>query len=372
MTNNTTFVYDGWNPIGKLNATNNNVLQSYLWGQDLSGSMQGAGGVGGLLEISDAANGVHFAAYDGNGNVAGLVTAANGTSSAIYEYGPFGELLRATGPMAKANPLRFSTKYQDDETDLLYYGYRYLNTSTGRWLSTDPAEEEGFSILASSSGSRTRTWGRRDAMNLYAFVANAPVGFYDRLGLECLLCGPNVTSPLSRLISKLHSTWNGVWSQSQKDNACNGLTDLLDSDPSRGGGPAFLMAWDIDMLWQGNQGWINAPPYHPPCATQPACVNTVQVGSQCYYAGSVNYVLFGHMCSLCGFRKNAMIDLIWLYKHNSPNYGPSRDWANAGFDGWPGGGAKPPQGDRPRCSPSCPVAYSGPAFKFYWYPNGWN
>ena len=46
---------------------------------------------------------------------------------------PFGEVLRATGPMAKANPFRFSTKYQDDETDLLYYGYRYYNASTGRW-----------------------------------------------------------------------------------------------------------------------------------------------------------------------------------------------------------------------------------------------
>ena len=42
--------------------------------------------------------------------------------------------------MAKANPFRFSTKYQDDETDLLYYGYRYYNASTGRWLSRDPAE----------------------------------------------------------------------------------------------------------------------------------------------------------------------------------------------------------------------------------------
>src|SRR5574338_1648219 len=57
--------------------------------------------------------------------------------------GPFGEVLRATGPMAKANPFRFSTKYQDDETDLLYYGYRYYNASTGRWLSRDPIEEFG-------------------------------------------------------------------------------------------------------------------------------------------------------------------------------------------------------------------------------------
>ena len=48
--------------------------------------------------------------------------------------GPFGEVLRATGPMAKANPFRFSTKYQDDETDLLYYGYRYYSASTGRWI----------------------------------------------------------------------------------------------------------------------------------------------------------------------------------------------------------------------------------------------
>ncbi|MGA2866363.1 MAG: RHS repeat domain-containing protein [Verrucomicrobiota bacterium] len=47
MTNNVTFVYDGWNPVAQLNATNNNVVQSYLWGLDLSGSMQGAGGVRG-------------------------------------------------------------------------------------------------------------------------------------------------------------------------------------------------------------------------------------------------------------------------------------------------------------------------------------
>jgi RHS repeat-associated protein len=45
--------------------------------------------------------------------------------------------------MAKANPFRFSTKYQDDETDLLYYGCRYLNTSTGNWLSRDPISEQG-------------------------------------------------------------------------------------------------------------------------------------------------------------------------------------------------------------------------------------
>jgi hypothetical protein len=30
---------------------------------------------------------------------------------ARYEYSPYGELIRASGPMAKANPFRWSTKF---------------------------------------------------------------------------------------------------------------------------------------------------------------------------------------------------------------------------------------------------------------------
>jgi RHS repeat-associated protein len=45
--------------------------------------------------------------------------------------------------MAKTNPLRFSTKFQDDETDLLYYGERYYNLFLGRWLNRDMIEEDG-------------------------------------------------------------------------------------------------------------------------------------------------------------------------------------------------------------------------------------
>jgi RHS repeat-associated protein len=66
--------------------------------------------------------------------------------------GPFGEVIRATGPMAKANPFRFSTKYQDDETDLLYYGYRYYSANVGRWLSRDRIQEDGGLNLFGFSG----------------------------------------------------------------------------------------------------------------------------------------------------------------------------------------------------------------------------
>jgi RHS repeat-associated protein len=66
--------------------------------------------------------------------------------------GPFGEVIRATGPMVKANPFRFSTKYQDDESDLLYYGYRYYGASIGRWIGRDPTgEQQGPNLQAFDS-----------------------------------------------------------------------------------------------------------------------------------------------------------------------------------------------------------------------------
>src|SRR5205823_11352443 len=66
------------------------------------------------------------------------------TVSARYDYGPFGQLLRISGePVALDNPFRFSTKYTDDLTDLLYYGLRYLRPDAGRWLNRDPLQELG-------------------------------------------------------------------------------------------------------------------------------------------------------------------------------------------------------------------------------------
>ena len=173
------FLYDGWNLIAELNATNNATIRSYGWGLDLSGSMQGAGGVGGLLSVTVHAGpeaGSYFCAYDGNGNVISLINATNGTIAAQYEYGPFGELLRASGPMAIANAFRFSTKYQDDETGLVYYGYRYYNAGTGRWLSRDLLGEQG-------------------GPNLYGFVQNSPTWLSDALGLFVTVENPLAASP---------------------------------------------------------------------------------------------------------------------------------------------------------------------------------
>ena len=68
------FVYDGWNLVTIIDASAN-PMQSFVWGLDLSGSEQGAGGVGGLIAASPRENIAQFAAYDGNGIVVCLMDA---------------------------------------------------------------------------------------------------------------------------------------------------------------------------------------------------------------------------------------------------------------------------------------------------------
>ena len=160
------FVYDGWNLVATLDAASS-LQYAFIWANDLSGSWAGAGGVGGLVGMvipSGGLAGTYYYAFDGNGNVVGLVNGANGDVAASYEYGPFGEVLRASGALASVNPFRFSTKYQDDESDLVYYGFRYYSASNGRWISRDPIEENGGS-------------------NVYGFVNNHTTGLVDGLGL---------------------------------------------------------------------------------------------------------------------------------------------------------------------------------------------
>ena len=61
-------------------------------------------------------------------------------------------------------PIRiFSTKYQDAETGLYYYGYRYYSPELGRWINRDPIEEEG-------------------GLNFYTFSHNEPTNLIDPIG----------------------------------------------------------------------------------------------------------------------------------------------------------------------------------------------
>lgn len=172
----TRFIYNGWNLIAEYTVSSSSTLildRSFTWGIDLSGSGSGAGGVGGLLLMQDSSGQFEYG-YDGNGNVSCVVNRATGATVAEYEYSPFGEPLRATGVYAQLNPFRFSTKYVDDETGLLYYGYRYYDPHNGRFLGRDSKGEDG-------------------GLNLYGFCLNNAINAWDMLGHVPQAMGGGVT-----------------------------------------------------------------------------------------------------------------------------------------------------------------------------------
>lgn len=64
----------------------------------------------------------------------------------------FGKTTVISGNAAVENPMRFSTKYYDDETKLYYYGYRYYAPGLGRWICRDLIEEQGgINVLVCSN-----------------------------------------------------------------------------------------------------------------------------------------------------------------------------------------------------------------------------
>ena len=181
------FIRHGWRPVLELDGTDGDrIMRKYTWGLDLSGSLEGAGGIGGLLALQDTRGTgpqindykyIYF--YDANGNVGQLAdiratTWSTGVLTAKYEYSPFGKLLSSAGTYADENPFRFSTKYFDVETGLSYFGYRYYNAQLGRWVSRDPI-------------------GEVEGVDLYVFVSNQSDRYVDPLGLKKYrpaLCGP--------------------------------------------------------------------------------------------------------------------------------------------------------------------------------------
>jgi len=130
--------------------------------------VQGAGGVGGLLAVTEhgeTADTPYYTTYDANGNISEYLD-NTGSVAVHYEYSPFGRLTLVESETGAPDfNHRFSTKFFDSETRLYYYGFRYYSNELGRWLSRDPIGEEG-------------------GLNVYKSLNNAPLNYWDYLGRE--------------------------------------------------------------------------------------------------------------------------------------------------------------------------------------------
>ncbi len=170
------FAYDNWNLIHETVATidggTTNVSEvQYFWGLDLSDTLQGAGGVEGLLAVS--MDGVFYIpCYDHNGNIVHYVSETGG-SAAQYVYDPYGNVVESYGDLADAFSFGFSTKYHDRETGMVGYQRRFYRPDLGRWLNRDPITEQG-------------------GENIYVFCLNKPIVVFDTDGRFAL---PIVITP---------------------------------------------------------------------------------------------------------------------------------------------------------------------------------
>ena len=219
VTNVTRYVWDGWVPLAILNASNA-LVEINVWGLDLSGSLEEAGGIGGLLCIMapGSPDPMRECFSNGRGDVTDL--SAGGTNTfARYEYEPFGASLGSAG--RGSSRYRFSSKEMDEVSGSYYYGYRFYSPTLGRWLSRDPVLEKAFQetrlliggiakeqldlrrwqmmlvmkghLLKESVGDGGIVPSEDRSQLAYAFVENSPVGRIDVLGLG--YCGSAGNEP---------------------------------------------------------------------------------------------------------------------------------------------------------------------------------
>jgi len=158
-----TWVNSGWNNIEERRTIDGaTAVNNFVWGLDLSQSMEGSGGIGSLLAVVDETGKQMSLIYDAKGDVTQLAD-NQGALQARYEYDAVGQVLVADGVSADQNSWRHSTKYADGETGLVYYGARYYMPAAGRWTQRDRIGENG-------------------GANLYAFVRNETPNLFDSFG----------------------------------------------------------------------------------------------------------------------------------------------------------------------------------------------
>jgi len=185
------FIYDSYKQIEKLDAANGNIQYVlFVW----SGEQ--------LLSMSDT-NSTYYYFADANKNIGQLID-SSGNIVAKYEYSLSGKLTVSNDTVN--NPFRFSLEYFDEETELVYYNFRYYSPDLGRWLNRDPLGESG-------------------GFNLYAIAANNIINRWDYLGM----CDPswfdeNIYGPLEDVAEAVAdaATWTGelgldaaIWGGSQ-------------------------------------------------------------------------------------------------------------------------------------------------------------
>jgi hypothetical protein len=195
-------------------------------------------------------------------------------------------------------------------------------------------------------------------------------------------CGPNVTAEIADLLSRMEADFKRK-SDGMKKAICRSLY-------ARGSGDS---AWDSQLMSKSGDNKYQKESEDAGCATG-QCRLTFQYRDQCYYGGTLNYIVYGKASGLCaaaGIDVNApapigpgpvtplhIVAAVSYWKGPvtadkegnvvlrpkdkiAPNWQQSTQMALHGFDP----SLSPGPGDRPNCRTTCAHKISSP-IGYFW------
>ncbi len=232
QTNEIHYIYDGKRII-QLRDTNNLPTLTFTRGLDLSGSLQGAGGTGGLLAMTENPSSTHsYYHADGNGNITMLINLYQ-LPVGKYGYDSFGNPLWESGTKAFVNPFWFSSQIYDSDTGFLQYLYRIYIPELDRWLNRDPIQEQG-------------------GINLYGYANNNPISYSDIMGLCPIFVQISVDTPPANISASFNPA--DVQSVLQSQLSASVFNNLAPGD-------SVNVTVSVGAKQPNELGWLNGNKY---------------------------------------------------------------------------------------------------------------
>ena len=228
-----------WNTVASVPQLLGDGTNSYLYGPD-----------GKVVEqIDDLSNNPDYYVTDQLGSTRSL-TDPNGSVVATYTYNALGQVTSHTG--TASTPVQFGGGYTDPVTGLIYLQNRYLDPSTGVFLSVDP--------LVAMTGQP------------YIYAGNNPVNTKDLTGQSSV----DLAGVANWALNNVWGTYNGYFDD---------CTDFVSRALSSGGHDPKNWGWDPPINHNDDHYWYKGTIAHV-AMTSLSWVNAEHLANHLYLNGS--------------------------------------------------------------------------------------